>query len=43
MQDDSEPMIVRTGLPAPYYWLTATCDVYMGVLLRLCPEAVMNR
>jgi hypothetical protein len=39
----SDECIVRTGVHAQYRWLTATGEVYMGTLLRLCPEAVLNR
>ncbi len=40
---NSDEFTVRRGLHASYQCLTATGDVYMGTLLRLCPEAVLNR
>jgi hypothetical protein len=42
-EESADECIVRTGVHAPYRWLTATDEVYMGTLLRLCPEAVLNR
>jgi hypothetical protein len=41
--ENPDERIVRRGLRAPYHWLTITGDVYMGTLLELCPEAVLNR
>jgi len=41
--EDPDERIVRRGLQAPYHWLTATGDVYMGTLMEVCPEAVLNR
>jgi hypothetical protein len=38
-----EEVSFHRGLNGPYHWLTVTGDVYMGTLLRLCPEVVVNR
>jgi hypothetical protein len=42
-QEPQEERTVRRGQNGNYHWLAATCDVYMGTLLSLCPEAVLNR
>jgi hypothetical protein len=38
-----EEVSFHRGFAGPYHWLTVTGDVYMGTLLRLCPEVVANR
>ena len=40
---DEDTTIIRRGERAGYYWLTAAGEVYLGTVLRLCPEAVLNR
>jgi hypothetical protein len=41
--ENSDERICRRGLHGPYHWLTVTGDVFIGTLLRLCPEVVLNR
>lgn len=41
--EEQDERIVRRGQNGAYHWLTATGDVYIGTLLGLCPEAVINR
>ena len=42
-EESSNERFYRKGLHAPYHWLTVTGNVYIGTLLRLCPEVVLNR
>jgi hypothetical protein len=41
--DSSSERTFHKGVHGDYHWLTVTGDVYMGTLLGLRPEAVLNR
>jgi hypothetical protein len=38
-----EQITFHHGRNGPYQWLTVTGDVYMGMLLRLCPEVALHK
>ena len=41
--DGSDDRVARKGVHGPYGWLTVTGGVYMEHVVRLIPEAVLNR
>jgi len=41
--EQPECRTIYRGQNGPYHWLTASGDVYMGTLLKACPEAVLVR
>jgi hypothetical protein len=43
LEEISDERTVRRGIHGRYRWISIAGDVYMGTLLRLCPEAVLHR
>ena len=41
--DESDERKINRGVHDGYQWLTCTGEVYMGTVLKLCPEIVLHR
>jgi hypothetical protein len=42
-EEESDERIIRRGMHLDYHWLTVTGDTYIGTLLNVCPELVLDR